>query len=83
MTYGDNPRKVYGKVKIVYADGEISKELNVETSGTGISQSQSNIYGIYFAANQSLYNGRQLIYGARFPNERSGFGVRLVERCSL
>ena len=29
MTYSDNPRKVYGKVKIIYSDGEISSEMAV------------------------------------------------------
>ena len=35
MEYTDNPRKVYAKIRIVYSDSEISKELAVETSGNG------------------------------------------------
>lgn len=35
MEYTDNPRKVYAKIRIVYSDSEISKELSVETSGNG------------------------------------------------
>ena len=49
MTYDDNPRKVYGKVKIVYADGEISKELNVETSGNGDVSNPNQIYMGYIS----------------------------------
>ena len=32
MTYSDNPRKIYGKVKIIYSDGEISSEMAVNVS---------------------------------------------------
>jgi hypothetical protein len=32
MEYLDNPRKVYGKVKITYSDKDISKDLKVEVS---------------------------------------------------
>lgn len=34
MTYLENPRKVYGKVKITYSDKDISKELKVEVSNS-------------------------------------------------
>ncbi len=33
MKYSDNPRKVYGKVEIVYADEELSREITVNVSG--------------------------------------------------
>ena len=44
MQYSDNPRKVYGKVKIIYSDSEISKELLVETSGNGIISEPEQVY---------------------------------------
>jgi len=33
MEYSDNPRKVYGKVEIVYADEELSRDIKVAVSG--------------------------------------------------
>ena len=27
MSYTDNPRKIYGKVEIIYSDAEISKDI--------------------------------------------------------
>ena len=33
MKYSDNPRKVYGKVEIVYADEELSRDIKVAVSG--------------------------------------------------
>ncbi|MCM1441760.1 MAG: hypothetical protein NC131_21495 [Roseburia sp.] len=33
MEYSDNPRKVYGKVDIVYADEELSRDVKVAVSG--------------------------------------------------
>lgn len=44
MQYSDNPRKVYGKVKIIYSDSEISKELLVETSGNGSISEPEQVY---------------------------------------
>lgn len=35
MEYSSNPRRVHGKVVIVYADSEISMDLSVQTSGNG------------------------------------------------
>ena len=32
MKYSDNPRKVYGKVEIVYADEELSRDVKAEVS---------------------------------------------------
>lgn len=33
MKYSDNPRKVYGKVEIIYSDTEISSDINARVSG--------------------------------------------------
>lgn len=33
MKYSDNPRKVYGKVEIIYSDTEISSDINAKVSG--------------------------------------------------
>ncbi len=33
MEYSDNPRKIYGKVEIVYADEELSRDIKVTVSG--------------------------------------------------
>ena len=33
MEYSDNPRKVYGKVEIIYSDKEISSNMGVTVSG--------------------------------------------------
>lgn len=33
MEYSDNPRKVFGKVEIIYADEELSRDITTEESG--------------------------------------------------
>ena len=33
MAYSDNPRKVFGKVEIIYADEELSRDIMTEESG--------------------------------------------------
>lgn len=33
MEYSNNPRRVYGKVEIVYADEELSRDVKVAVSG--------------------------------------------------
>lgn len=41
MEYSDNPRKVYGKVEIIYSDADISKDLETtESSNSEISHPQ-------------------------------------------
>ena len=35
MQYSDNPRKVYGKLKIVYCDGHVSTDIQMSESGKG------------------------------------------------
>ncbi len=44
MQYNDNPRKVYGKVKIIYSDTDISNILNVGTSGNGSISEPEQVY---------------------------------------
>ena len=33
MAYSDNPRKIYGKVEVIYADEELSRDITTEESG--------------------------------------------------
>ena len=47
MTYSDNPRKVYGKVEIVYSDASISKELEVTTSSNAQISHPNEVYWGY------------------------------------
>lgn len=47
MSYANNPRRVHGKVNIVYADSEISMDLSVETSGNGEISYPEQVYGSY------------------------------------
>ena len=49
MLYTDNPRKVYAKLKIVYSDSEISKELMVVSSGNGSISAPTQTYKGYVA----------------------------------
>lgn len=49
MLYIDNPRKVYGKVKIIYSDGEISSEMAVNVSGNAEISSPDQIYMGYLS----------------------------------
>ena len=44
MTYSDNPRKIYGKVKIIYSDGEISSEMSVNVSGNAQISNPEQVY---------------------------------------
>lgn len=45
MNYDNNPRKVYGKVEIVYSDSEISSVSNVLTSGDASISHPHEVYG--------------------------------------
>ena len=49
MTYSDNPRKIYGKVKIIYSDGEISSEMAVNVSGNAQISYPEQIYMGYLS----------------------------------
>lgn len=44
MEYKDNPRKVYGKVEIVYADEEISRDVTVAVSGNSVISHPNEVY---------------------------------------
>jgi uncharacterized protein YktA (UPF0223 family) len=45
MQYSDNPRRVFGKVTIIYSDSDISMDLSAETSGNGEISNPSQVYG--------------------------------------
>ncbi len=47
MQYNDNPRRVYGKVTIVYSDSDISMDLSAEVSGNGEISYPSQVYGSF------------------------------------
>lgn len=44
MNYSDNPRKIYGKVEIVYADEEITKDAKSTVSGNSTISHPSEIF---------------------------------------
>ncbi len=44
MNYSDNPRKVYGKVEIVYADEELSNDVKAEISGNSQISHTRDVY---------------------------------------
>lgn len=45
MGYIDNPRRVFGKVTIIYSDSDISMDLSTVTSGDGEISYPSQVYG--------------------------------------
>jgi len=47
MGYENNPRKVHGKINIVYSDSEISMDLVVRVSGKGEISYPEQVYGEY------------------------------------
>ena len=47
MEYSDNPRKIYGKVEIVYSDADISKDLETTESGNSEISHPQEIYRGY------------------------------------
>ena len=47
MEYSDNPRKIYGKVEIVYSDADISKDLETTESGNSKISHPQEIYRGY------------------------------------
>ena len=47
MGYNDNPRRVFGKVNIIYSDSELSMGISVETSGNGEISYPDQVYGAY------------------------------------
>ena len=44
MKYSDNPRKVYGKVEIVYADEELSRDVKVAVSANSEISHPAEVY---------------------------------------
>ena len=44
MEYSDNPRKVYGKVEIIYSDADISKDLETTESGNSNISHPQEVY---------------------------------------
>ena len=44
MSYQDNPRKVYGKVEIVYSDADISKDITTTESGNSQISHPNEVY---------------------------------------
>ena len=47
MEYSDNPRKVYGKVEIIYSDADISKDLETTESGNSDISHPQEVYRGY------------------------------------
>ncbi len=47
MEYSDNPRKIYGRVEIVYSDADISKDLETTESGNSEISHPQEIYKGY------------------------------------
>ena len=44
MGYSDNPRKVFGKVEIIYADEELSRDIMTEESGNSAISHPKEVY---------------------------------------
>ncbi|MDE6604781.1 MAG: hypothetical protein K2K85_02025 [Clostridia bacterium] len=44
MEYSDNPRSVYGKVEIIYADEELSRDITVQVSGNSEISHTNEVY---------------------------------------
>jgi len=48
MQYSDNPRKIYGRVEIVYSDIDISKDITTDVSGNSEISHPQEVYLGYF-----------------------------------
>lgn len=44
MAYSDNPRKIYGKVEVIYADEELSRDITTEESGNSEISHPNEVY---------------------------------------
>lgn len=44
MAYSDNPRKIYGKVEVIYADEELSRDITTEESGNSEISHPTEVY---------------------------------------
>ena len=47
MKYTDNPRKIYGRVDVVYSDTEISKDIRTDESGNSTISHPDEVFGAY------------------------------------
>ena len=44
MAYSENPRKIYGKVEVIYADEELSRDITTEESGNSEISYPTEVY---------------------------------------
>lgn len=47
MKYTDNPRKIYGRVDVIYSDTEISKDIRTDESGNSTISHPDEVFGVY------------------------------------
>ena len=47
MKYTDNPRKIYGRVDVIYSDTEISKDIRTDESGNTTISHPDEVFGAY------------------------------------
>ena len=47
MKYTDNPRKIYGRVDVIYSDTEISKDIRTDESGNSSISHPDEVFGAY------------------------------------
>lgn len=47
MKYTDNPRKIYGRVDVIYSDTEISKDIRTDESGNSAISHPDEVFGAY------------------------------------
>lgn len=47
MKYTDNPRKIYGRVDVIYSDTEISKDIRTDESGNSTISHPDEVFGAY------------------------------------
>ena len=72
MEYTDNPRKILGRVDVIYSDTEISKDIQTTESGNSAISHPDEVFGAYLVP--TVNNGRRLSDDGRFGRSR------LVER---
>ena len=77
MEYSDNPRKVYGKVEIVYSDKEISSNMGITVSGNSKISHPREVFEGYVSPTvractmDGRYLHRRLVVGRLMWNRRS------------
>ena len=74
MEYTDNPRKILGRVDVIYSDTEISKDIQTTESGNSAISHPDEVFGAYLV---QCDNGRLLSDDGRFGRSR------LVERFAV